>query len=288
MRILVASTIAVGLISLGHPLLANADAPVTRPRAALFLTSESPLGSFATFGPEATRGSDATRAVMEIFKSVGVEQVSIHETSHPRSLEKDLPLDDSAALALAGQAAAGLAVVAGIVGKDEGKIRATDLVGQGVDFRIRVLEVGSGAVLFDRNSHRAGYGSDAKQAFSQATSIAIQEATKGLDGLLRARFTEAGDATALTLTIKGATGWRPIAAVFQKLAATKGVRAVHAMEIADSRVKLRVSSQQSAATLVASLRRTRIANGRISVRMEGNSIAIVILMNVPVDPVVNG
>jgi hypothetical protein len=187
-----------------------------------------------------------------------------------------LPLSDAAAIDMARQAGASVCVVVGIGVRAMGKIRATQLVAQEARLRIRVLDASAGAVVADTSTKRFGYAADAGQAAGSAQAASIAELGKSLDGKLRARWptTSAASGSALTLQIGGAQGWRPVAAILNQLAASKGIKFVHALEIQSSQVRLSVSTTMSAASLVALLQRTRIYQGTISVVSAGNTITM--------------
>ncbi len=265
-------------------------APATARSAVLLLKASSDQGTEASFGRGGTSARSA-RALREPFETAGFEFVSAKGVTPPvGDVPSDLPLSDAAALEMARQVGASLCVVVGLVANSKGKIRATKLVSHEARLRVRVLTVGTGEVVADLKARRFGYGPSASQSASSASTAVVTEVGKNLAPMLRKRWpvTSAGSATALSLTINGASGWRPIAAILTQLAASKGIKYVHTVEIGSSQVRLSVSSALSAASLVSILRRTRIANGALTVVASGNIITIRLRMSTPASPINNG
>lgn len=246
------------------------------PTAVLLLKTSSAQGSTASFGRSAVP-SAAARALREPFEAQGMRfvraaGVAVNLGDPPGGL----PLSDAAAIDMARQAGASVCVVVGIGLRAVGKIRATQLVAHEARLRIRVLDAGAGAVVADTSTKRFGYAPDADQAAGSAQAASIAALGKSLDGKLRARWPAqaAASGSALTLQIGGAQGWRPVASILKQLAASKGIKFVHALAIQGSQVRLSVSTAMSAASLVALLQRTRIHQGTISVISAGNTITM--------------
>jgi hypothetical protein len=191
---------------------------------------------------------------------------------------------------MAREAGASICVVAGITANPKGKIRATKLVSHEARLRLRVLVVGSNEVVANVSASRFGYGPNTSQSASAAMASALAAAAKEVASPLRKRWPipSASSGAAISLTINGATGWRPIASILQQLAASKGIKFVHALEIGSSQVRLSVSSGMSAASLVSILRRTRIANGTLSVVTSGNTITVSLRMASAAPPINHG
>jgi hypothetical protein len=191
---------------------------------------------------------------------------------------------------MARQAGASICVVVGIAAKPKGKIRATKLVSNAASLRIRILATDSGEAVADLKTKRFGYGQGDSQAASAAMAAAIAEVSSEVATHLRKLWPtpSALSGSARVLSIQGANGWRPIASILKQLAASKGIKFVHALEIGSTGVRLSVSSSMSAASLVAILRRTRIANGSLSVVSSGNSISLTLRMSTPSSPINHG
>lgn len=283
-----------GLLVLGIALfqpasLAQAESRPA-PRALLLLKTTSPKGSVATFGRSATEGA-ASRALKEPFKKLGIQFLSTSDlTPTVGEAEAGLPLSDSAAMDMARQAGAGISVVVGIEVQSSGVIRATPLVSHHALLHLRVIDVTAGEVVFDASVRAPGYDANADQSVALSVSRAVTKVGQGLVPKLLLHWPRESNekGTALSLMVSGADSWRPVAAILQRLAATKGVQYVHALEIQPSQVRLSVSSRQSIASLVASLRRTRIYKGSLSVSVSGNSITIRLQMSAPSAPVNHG
>jgi len=282
------------LIALCLTLLASGTAlaeTAANPRSAvLLLKASSGQGTETSFGRGHTVGS-ASRAIREPFEAAGFKFLATDNLTPPvGDAPSGLPLSDSAALHMAREAGASICVVVGITAKAKGKIRATKLVSHEAKLRLRVLVVGSGEVVANLSASRFGYGPSTSQSVSAAMASALAAVAKEVASPLRKRWPtpSASGASAISLTINGATGWRPIASILKQLAASKGIKFVHALEIGSSQVRLSVSSAMSAGSLVSILRRTRIANGTLSVVTSGNTITVSLRMAVATSPINHG
>lgn len=268
---------------------AQASAQVAPPRVVVLLASEAGQDRYATFGAEGVDGGDALRLLRAPFEAAGMPIASAAGLS-PSITEapQGLPLGDAAASELGKRAGASLVVIAGVIGANPTHVRATQLMGQEVSVRVRVLDLQAQNVLYDASETASGYGADLSQALLAASQKAITKLSRPLPSMLAQRYGRRDEGDAIEIVITGAPGWRPVASVFQKLAATRGIQAVHLQQLNVQRVVLRVHSQQSAASLVAALRRTRIVGGTISAQSAGQSISVSIQMNAPTTPVLNG
>lgn len=268
---------------------AQASAP-SAPKAVLLLAESNGESGTVSFGKSGVSGSEAGRQLKAQLEKLGVVFVSTSGVT-PLVGERlpGLPLGDQAAANLARQVGARLAVNVGIVGRSEGPIRATSLVGQAVEVRIRVLDLGTGEAIFDKQLRHAGYGSDAAVAHKLASERALGKLLPALSASVSSRLPrEATSDRGMSIQIRGAQGWREVAAILSRLASTQGTEAVHAIEIREDLVHLRVQSALSAASLVSSLRRTRIPNGSLAVIARGNDIAIELTITNPNQPLING
>ncbi len=281
LRLCVAGLFALALVHQSTVARAESNAA---PTALLLLKSSSPQGNEVSFGSGATSVGAAARAIRESFESAGIRFVSAAGmTPSLGEAPSGLPLSDSAALEMASKAGAQICVVVGITVVAKGKIRATQLVSHQARLRIRVLDAQSGQAVTDTTTKRYGYAS----ALAPSSTAAVASAISAIGAAFRKGWQErwkapsAQAASALTLTIRGAQGWRPIASVLKQLAASKGVRFVHALEIDASQVRLSVSTTLSTASLVASLRRTRLLGATLSVVNSGDSITMTVQTNAP-------
>lgn len=269
----------LGMASLASS--ARAEGAAAAPRALLLLKTSSAGGTTANFGRSATEGL-MSRALKEPFKKLGIAFVSAKElTPSVGEAEAGLPVSDGSAAEMARQAGASIAVIVGIRAQSQGPIRATPFLSQKASLRLRVIDVVTGDVAFDTRLSAYGYhyhkseGQGARLAMAKA----IARANEKLLPEIRTRWSSAkAKGKALIVTVSGADSWRPLAAILQRLAMTKGVESVHAIEIGRDRVRLAVSSRQSISSLIANLRRTRIYNGTIAVTVSGNAIAISLQM----------
>jgi hypothetical protein len=259
------------------------------PKALLLLKTSSSEGSTVSFGRSAVDGA-ISRAIKEPFEKLGIQFVSARELAVPvGEATRGLPLSDGVATEMARQAGATISVIVGISMQSQGVIRATQLLSQKASLRLRVIDVAAGELAFDTSVSAYGYHKSRDQGDTLAMAKAVSRAAESLVPELVARWpgNSAAQEASLIVTVTGADSWRPLAAILQRLAATRGVEAVHAIEIDSERVRLAVSSRQSISSLIATLRRTRIYNGTIAVTVSGNAIAIHLQMSSPT-PVSNG
>jgi hypothetical protein len=188
-------------------------------------------------------------------------------------------------------AGANIAIIVGVSATSDGGLRAMSFVGERAQVRIRVLDVASRRAVFDGRGSAASYGAEAQLARSVASSKAVAHASRGLEAKLMMQWPAPSKTLGrLSLAITGAEGWRSVASILRSLAATRGVSAVHAMEIGPGRVVLSLESQQGAAQVVDSLRRARIHNGSLSVQLSGATLLVRVIMNSSpiLPPVTNG
>lgn len=258
-------------------------------KAMLLLKSSANGHSAATFGRSATDGGTMGRTLSSVLRDAGASLVSAGATV-PRlgEVPRGLPLGDQAALEMARSAHARVVVIVGASSREAGVIRATSLVVQRAHVSLRVLDVASGQVLLSQTVQQSGYGSDAAQAAALASSTALSDLNSKLGDAVRVLATGASKPVqgSLQITITGATGWAPIAAVLGRLAGTQRVQAIHVLRIEADRVLLGVSSPLSIPSIVGSLRRTRVRSGSISV--QASRAGIVIQVRPPLTPLVNG
>jgi hypothetical protein len=265
----------------------------TGPSALLLLAESDGQKSSTNFGRSAAE-SELERVFKSAFEASGMEFLP-NSPLTPMVGERlpGLALGDEAAIHLGQQAGANLVVNVGVVGRSEARIRATPLMGQVADLRLRVLDVGSREVVYDKQIRQAGYGDEMRAAQKLAATRALRKAVLGLPAVLAVRFprtsSDSGQAQAsMSIQIRGAPTWREISSIFTRLATTSGVDAVHTIEVRQDQIHLRVASQLSVAALVSSLRRARIPNGSLSVTSSGNSISIQLSVTRTGQPIFNG
>ncbi len=262
-------------------------------KAVLLLAAKSDSGTVVTFGRDAQEQGPLSRLVQAPFASSGISMLSAKDVAIPTSTSapKGLPLDDAAASAIARGVGASVAIVVGVSAASDGRLRATSFVGERVQVRVRVIDVASGQAIFESKAKAAAYGAEAQLARSVASSKAVAKATRGLEAKLMLHWPAPSKSQGhLSLSIRGAESWRSVASILRSLAATRGVTALHALEIGPGRVVLSLESRQGAAQVVDSLRRARIHNGSLSVQLSGSSLAVrVIMKSSPIlPPVTNG
>ncbi len=262
------------------------------PTALLLLQASSAQGSEVSFGPGASRSGGAARGIREYFDAVGVRFVSAPSDSSPSSAGPGagLPLPNASALELSRRAGASICVLVGIAVEAKGKIRATSLLSHQANLHIRVLDVASGDVVLDTRTSRFGYDQNPGLSSASALAASISALGSSFKSALRRRWHAPAKVSGptLSLTIVGATGWRPVASVLKQLAASKGLRYMHALQINSSQVRLSIATAMSTASLVASLRRTRISGGAVAVLSSGSAITMTLIMKPPTSSMPNG
>ncbi len=285
MRVLPILALALALCA-ALPAVAKAE-----DRAVILLSAQSEAGRQSTFGTGSVTGGPLARAVAGPVKAAGLAVAPLESVATPEPGAGALPTSDEAAIAVAQAAGAALAVVVGVTAKSEGKLRATAQMGYRAEAYVRVLDVATSRSLFDARAKAAAYGASPGNARSRAGSKALSRALRGLTAKLMVHGS-AGQPKAgrLALNITGADGWRAIASILRSLAATRGVSDVAATEIRPGRVVLSIASQQGAAQVVESLRRTRIYHGTLAVQLAGAVLDVRVVMSSPstTSPVPNG
>ncbi len=260
------------------------------PKAILLLAAQSEQGITRSYGPGAQDAGPLSRAMRAPFEEAGISFLSAASLIPPTaSAAQELPLSDSVATQMAREAGAGIAVVAYVNAKDQGALRATQLVGQLVRAHVRVIDVTAGRTLFDNKAEFASYGKSASVARALAGTKALTKASRGLGNVLLTQWRpQTPNPGRLSLAVSGAPGWRSVAAVIRRLAATRGVSGVHLQRIHPDRVLFSLQSKQGAASVVASLRRARIHEGSVAVQLSGSAIVLRVIMSSSVGGIPNG
>ena len=109
-------------------------ASASAPKAVLLLAESNGQSSTVSFGKSGVAGSEAAQELKDQLAKLGIVFVSTSGVT-PMVGERlpGLPLSDQAAANIAQQVGARLGVNVGIIGRSEGPIRATSLVGQAVE-----------------------------------------------------------------------------------------------------------------------------------------------------------
>lgn len=269
--------------------VAAAEAP-PKAKAVLLLAQSDGSQSTVNFGKAGVQGGELARLIQAPLAKLGITFVST--TGFSPMVGEPLPglaLGDEAAANLALQAGATLAVSVGIAFRSEGSVRSTQLVGQVVEVRVRVLDRQSGQTVFDTQLRQAGYGATATLAQEFASARALGKLMPDLAKALAARLpTASASGRAMSIQIGGAQGWREVGAIFRSLASTQGMEGMDVLEIRPDRVRLQIRSALSVSSLVAGLRRTRIPSGSVAVTANGNAILIELTITSSGQPILNG
>jgi hypothetical protein len=252
---------------------AEVQAMSPKPRALLLYENATPTGRVANYGEGKPVASTAIRALQEPFAGLGISFVATPAGAGATGLPSSAD-----ALQLAAKSGAALVVMVNVQTRSDGPIRATPMQGFVSDLRIRVFS--SSKTIVDLQARGPGYHREPGQAVQHAVRAAIAKANLQLVPKLAAHWSPK-QGTTLEVSISGATSWRSIASLLQKLATTRGVTSVHPVTLTSQEVKLKVGSTTGSGGMVASLRRTRVPNASLAVQARGNTILVQLTSMVP-------
>lgn len=193
---------------------------------------------------------------------------------------------DSRALELGRAAGVTVVVVATMRVHEQGRLRSTPLQGSTSEMNIQIWDVSRSQRVFGKVVRHAGYGTKASDATQMATQRVLKKVSRTVEAVIARHWPTGSLLTGtqvLSLGIRGATSWRAVASILRTLAATPGVQYIHALDIRNGRIRLQLASQQSVTSVVASLRRARIHEGKILVNNRELAITCVLQMNEPIE-----
>lgn len=249
---------------LGVTLAAVATAPtpppVTRRRATVLMRVTGLGRPLSSFGAAATDDVPGLPAVGQALDRAGFAVVAASAAGPPPDDAGGLPLDDAGARALAGDARADVAVVVGIVVGDAGPIRGVGAWAAPATAVVRVLDVGSGAVMTEATLASGAVGKPDRErlpvAAAEAAAGAVIAAGLGLAPVAGAPIVDAPPIAAahgVTVRIRGATPWPAVAAIRARLASAPGDPKVTFAGVTRGQVALEVDGL-SAARIAGHLR----------------------------------
>ncbi len=225
----------------------------------------------------------ATRSLQAPFVKVGFSVVAANKDA--------APVDSSAEALKQGKAAgASVVVVVRLEAKKDGALQSTLLRGAVATMRFGIYDIGKSNQVIHKQIQRAGYGGNSSKALAMAAERSLESAVSEVElAVLRYWPKAISVGNVLALQVLGATSWREVGSLLRTLATIPGIGYVHVLDIREGRIHFRLASQQSIASVVSSLRRTRIHEGSISVRGKGATITCTFQMNAnTTDPVNNG
>jgi hypothetical protein len=88
--------------------------------------------------------------------------------------------------------------------------------------------------------------------------------------------------TSLTqVKIRGATSWSAVSAIIQKLAKTRGIRAVHPLRANAGRVDLAIDTELSPAHVSGLVKSARIARGSVATAIKDGNVLVKVREDAP-------
>ncbi len=272
------------LTELGVTLATTTSGPtpprIGRRRATVLLQVTGLGAPRATFGAAATEDLPGREAIGLTLDRAGYAVVSASAAGPAPDDRPGLPVDDSGARALAGDAKADVAVVVGIAVGEPGPVRGVGVWAAPASAQARVIDVGSGAVLAQARLASGATGPADRErlpvAAAEAAAAAVVAAGLGLDPPPTAPEPK-DDGPALTaargvtVRIRGGAPWPAVAAVRASLGAAPGGPRIIFAGVTRGQVVLAVDGM-TAARIAGHL---RTASGLdASVRLVGDAVEI--------------
>jgi len=236
-------------IALGGGAAAEPRTPATR-TATLLVRVTTIEGAIATFGAAPTDRVPGATDAAELLRRAGIATVPAPASGGAVKAGEGVPLSDDAARALAGEAHAQLAVIAGVDQGAPGRVRGAHTVAALARASVRIVDDG-GRVLGQARSVRGASGQGAAQAADAASRAALLDAIRA--ALPRkAVVPERGPAKSLPaardgevlVRVRGGTG-KQVAAVQSYLAAAQGTKGVTLRRFAGGETVLGVRGQRA-------------------------------------------
>lgn len=246
-----------------------------RARVALLAKITTPKGTSASFGRDGAAAGPIIRAMLEHIDALGFEHLSTSDFAPTLgSPPQGLPVDDRVATELAAKVGAGIVIVAGIRAESSGRVRGTQLHGAKARLRLRILDVSTGQRVFEGDSAEGGYAASSGPAAESAVLGALGQVREPMARTLERHWPAPVARRGVDVVVSGAMRWGSVSAVLQRLAATRGVEAVHLMAARLAQVVLSVEHVGDPAELVASMRRTRLSTGVLSARQTARGVEV--------------
>ncbi len=246
------------------------DVPVTRGKktATVLLRVVGASRTSATFGSSATDDVPGLARLVETLTAAGYAVVPASAAGPPVDDDGELPVDDTGARALGGDARADVAVIAGVAVGAVGVVRGVALRAAPATARIRVVDVKSGNVLEDATVQSGAWGQDerlprvaAEAAVSAAASAAWAPKRASTPGPRGPALTAA---RGVTVRVRGDQPWTAATAIRARLAAAPGVEKVIWAGLGGDHIVLGVTGA-TAAKVAGQIRTTEGLSVRVDV-----------------------
>lgn len=223
----------------------------------------------ATFGAAATDDVPGLARISEALGAAGYAIVPASAAGPPIGEEDELPVDDTGARALGGDARADVAVVVAIKVGEVGIVRGVPLRAVPASAHIRVVDVRTGSVLEETRVQSGAWGLDerlprvaAEAAAGAAASAAWAPARK--PATAPGTTPEITAARGVTVRIRGDQPWSAALAIKARLAAAPGVERVTWAGMGADQIVLAVAGA-SASKVAGQIRTTDGLSARVDV-----------------------
>jgi hypothetical protein len=250
----------------------------SRPRVVVLLKATSGSQTVTTFGSTGGDGGAAGRAVLDELRAHGFDVVDTAGRTVQLSGAGDdgLPIDDDAAVDLARSVGAGGAFVVGVGAKLEGKIRGTSLTGAAATASLRVVDAQNGEAIAKSSGKGAAWGNDDGSAAGAAAVDSVERAMRSVAADVARHWpvSRSSSGDGLEVKIRGASSWAVIAAIIAKLAATRGVRAVHPIRVDRGKIDIALESGISPNEVAAQIKRARVGNVTVATKVKDRDVLV--------------
>jgi hypothetical protein len=272
--------LAAVLLLIAAPAAADSSAS-SRPKLVVLVGVSGPAGSQTSFGSTGSDEIEAYRSIAAALRERGFDLVSAAGVRVDRVAVGEevgnAVLADASALDLARKLGAGAAVVVGLAARDDGKIRGTRFLGAQAQAEARLLEAGGGRTVATASAREASWGPSLATAAAhaaQAAALALAPDVAAAAARQWPSSARAAGGDRLAVRIQGASSWSSVAAIIRRLGTTRGVTAVHPVEVRGSEVGLELETSLAPAAVVAAIRRASLPSGSLSARQTGGSVTV--------------
>lgn len=248
-----------------------------RPKLVILLKATTGERTETTFGTTGGDGGAVGRKVAADLRGQGFDVVSAAGVQAPVEQGESAEglLGDDAALELARTAGAGAALIVGVRADPEGRVRGTAFAGATATAAVRLIDVRVGKAVAKGSAPGGGYAESADGALAAAAAQAIDRASAEVGLALTRHWPPARIATGhKPVKIRGATTWAAIAGIIDRLAATRGVKAVHPARVDRGRVDLAIDSSLSPAEIAAQIKKARLPSGSLATTVKGGEVLV--------------
>ncbi len=260
-----------------------------RPPLALLAVTREGDQTWATFGRGSGDGGPAAVALGRELEARGFQIAPTAGLEVPVGGEGEagLPLTTAQAAAIARQAGAGGAVVAGVLVKDGGRIRGTRRAGAEVAMRLRLDDAVAASRVAEAEIAAAGHGVDPGAAAADAGRAAALLAGRALGQRLESHWPPAEGPTSvegILVRLRGVARGPDVAIFARALAGGPGVRSVVLQRLARHEVTLLVRGRAQPRALAALAAGTVVPGSRVTSTRAGDADVEVELSVDPLRP----